>query len=55
MPSLLDLRYRLEYAESLSGPTWDVVTNSATIVSNRFIVPLTTTDGSQRYFRLSKP
>ena len=47
--------YRLEYAESLSGPTWDVVTNSPTVVSNRFIVPLTTTDGSQQYFRLSKP
>ncbi len=46
--------YRLEYAESLPAPTWNAVTNSPTIVSNRFFVTLTNT-GDQRYFRLSKP
>ena len=46
---------RLEYAERLSAPTWSQVTNFATIVSNRFLVTLTNTGGSQRYFRLRRP
>ena len=48
-------RLRLEYAESLPAPTWNPVTNSPTIVSNRFFVPLTNIGGSQRYFRLRQP
>lgn len=47
--------HRLESAESLTASTWNIVTNSATIVSNRFFVTLPNGGGSHRYFRLRRP
>ena len=46
---------RPEYADSLPAPTWNPITNSPTIVSSHFLVTLTNTGGSQRYFRLRHP
>lgn len=47
--------YHLESAERLPAPNWNPVTNVATIVSNRFVVPLPNDGEHQRYFRLIKP